>query len=155
MTRLTALLDKYRSSSKTEREKGTYFEQLIQCYLQNEPGYAELYGEVLSYADWAETEGLSARDTGIDLLHSCAVNIDAPSVGADLRVCSDKKGAQADAPLHGTSMPEQQIFRVEKMRYGKTKIDGKTRISPPGLIVLDSASPCKQSYRLTFLKIKL
>ncbi len=68
MTKLTALLEKYRALSKTEREKGTYFELLIQCYLQNEPSYADLYSDVWTYADWAKEQGLKAQDTGIDLV---------------------------------------------------------------------------------------
>ncbi len=36
MSALSALLDTYRSASVTEREKGTYFEELICAYLRNE-----------------------------------------------------------------------------------------------------------------------
>ena len=36
MSALQALLDTYRKTSTTEREKGTYFEVLIVCYLRNE-----------------------------------------------------------------------------------------------------------------------
>jgi predicted helicase len=68
VTDLQSLLDQYRALSKTEREKGTYFEKLIQCYLRNEPSYADLYSDVWMYADWAKTEGLKAHDTGIDLI---------------------------------------------------------------------------------------
>ena len=68
MTKLQTLLDQYRSLSHSEREKGTYFEQLIQCYLQHEPSYADLYSEVWMYADWAKAEGHNAQDVGIDLV---------------------------------------------------------------------------------------
>jgi hypothetical protein len=34
MSALTELLDKYRAAALTEREKGTYFEELILSYLR-------------------------------------------------------------------------------------------------------------------------
>jgi predicted helicase len=64
MTQLIALLNKYRFLSNTEWEKGTYFEKLIQCYLQNEPSYTDLYNDVWMYADWAKADGKKAQDTG-------------------------------------------------------------------------------------------
>jgi predicted helicase len=68
MTALQKLLDTYRQASVTEREKGTYFEELICTYLRNEATYRDLYTKVWTYADWAREQGLSARDTGIDLV---------------------------------------------------------------------------------------
>ena len=68
MTQLETLLNQYRSLSQTEREKGTYFEQLVQCYLKHEPCYADLYSDVWMYADWAKSEGTNAQDVGIDLV---------------------------------------------------------------------------------------
>lgn len=65
---LFKLLDTYRQASKSEREKGTYFEQLTQGYLQNEPYYRDLYTEVLMYSDWAKKNGRDGRDVGIDLV---------------------------------------------------------------------------------------
>ena len=68
MSALSALLDTYRAMSVTEREKGTYFEKLIVCYLQTEPSYADLYDAVWTYQEWAKESGHSAKDTGIDLV---------------------------------------------------------------------------------------
>lgn len=68
MTALENLLNSYRQSSVTEREKGTYFEELIICYLRNEATYRDLYSDVWTYADWAAQQGLDKRDTGIDLV---------------------------------------------------------------------------------------
>lgn len=65
---LTALLTHFRQTSQSEREKGTYFEELIRAYFRNEPIYADLYREVWTYADWAKAQGLDGRDTGIDLV---------------------------------------------------------------------------------------
>jgi len=68
MSALSALLDTYRSASVTEREKGTYFEELISAYLRNEATYRDLYDKVWMYSDWAKEQGLDGRDTGIDLV---------------------------------------------------------------------------------------
>lgn len=68
MSDLSVLLDTYRSLSVSEREKGTYFEKLIVCYLRTEPTYADLYDAVWTYQDWAVEQGYSAKDTGIDLV---------------------------------------------------------------------------------------
>lgn len=68
MTALSLLLDHYRNSSMSEREKGTYFEELMLCYLRNEATYRDLYSEVWTYADWAAHQGLDKRDAGIDLV---------------------------------------------------------------------------------------
>lgn len=68
MTALQKLLDHYRAAAQTEREKGTYFEDLIRCYFRHEPKYRELYESVWTYADWAREQGKSAQDTGIDLV---------------------------------------------------------------------------------------
>ena len=68
MTPLQNLLNTYRQASVTEREKGTYFEELIRTYLRNEATYRDLYSKVWTYAEWAREQGLDARDTGIDLV---------------------------------------------------------------------------------------
>ena len=61
---LQSLLDRYRKSAKTEREKGEYFELLIKNFLENDPMYADLFTNVWTYAEWARTEGLNESDTG-------------------------------------------------------------------------------------------
>jgi hypothetical protein len=53
MTTLNNLLDSFRNAAVTEREKGTYFEELICTYLRNEAIYRDLYSDVWTYADWA------------------------------------------------------------------------------------------------------
>lgn len=67
-TPLQSILNDFRSAAVTEREKGTYFEELIRTYLRNEATYADLYSDVWLYADWAKEQGLVAKDTGIDLV---------------------------------------------------------------------------------------
>jgi predicted helicase len=71
-TPLEVLLDTYRNASVTEREKGTYFEELIACYLRNEATYKDLYIAVMPYAQWAEKQGIDKRDAGIDLVAETA-----------------------------------------------------------------------------------
>lgn len=68
MTALEKLLDTFRHAAVTEREKGTYFEELIVCYLRNEATYRDLYSDVWTYAEWANLQGLDKRDAGIDLV---------------------------------------------------------------------------------------
>lgn len=72
MTALQTLLNDFRSSAKTEREKGGYFEELIVQYLKAEPAYYDQYSNVWPYAEWTRGEGMKygrgASDEGIDLV---------------------------------------------------------------------------------------
>lgn len=72
MSPLIAILDAYRNASVTEREKGTYFEELTICYLRNEATYKDLYSDVWTYSQWAELQGLPKNDAGIDLVAKTA-----------------------------------------------------------------------------------
>lgn len=64
------LITTYRTSAKSEREKGTYFELLCIKYFENEPAYADLFTKVQPYTEWAKEQGLTGKDTGIDLVAS-------------------------------------------------------------------------------------
>jgi predicted helicase len=71
MSALQTILASYREASQTEREKGTYFEELICTYLRYEATYADLYSDVWMFSDWAKEHpefNISAKDTGIDLV---------------------------------------------------------------------------------------
>lgn len=68
MSALTTLLDTFRHAAVSESEKGTYFEELIVCYLRTEPLYADLYDKVWPYKVWAGENGHPVKDTGIDLV---------------------------------------------------------------------------------------
>lgn len=68
MSALKKLLDSYRLIAATPREKGTYFEELIICYLRHEAAYHDLYSDIWAYRDWAKLQGLDGHDTGIDLV---------------------------------------------------------------------------------------
>jgi len=69
-SKLYSLLDSYRQSSKTNRELGTYFEELVVAYFENDDIQKQFYNKVWSYADWVEETGLaeSKADVGIDLV---------------------------------------------------------------------------------------
>ena len=68
MTALSSLLTSFRQAAVSEREKGTYFEELILAYLRNEATYRDLYRQVWTWADWAPAHGFTAKDDGIDLV---------------------------------------------------------------------------------------
>ncbi len=68
LTPLQQILAAFRAASVTEREKGTYFEELICVYLRNEPTYADLYSDIWMLADIPAEFGISTNDTGIDLV---------------------------------------------------------------------------------------
>ena len=68
MSALQDLLARYREISQTEREKGTYFENLIIQYFKNEASYKDLYSHVWTFSDWAALQGLPKNDAGIDLV---------------------------------------------------------------------------------------
>lgn len=72
MSALHDLLESYRHSSKTEREKGTYFELLIKDFLKHDPTYAPNFSDVLTYTEWSTQQGIDSRDTGIDLVAKLA-----------------------------------------------------------------------------------
>ena len=62
------ILIQLNHNSQTQREKGTYFENLIVVYFKHEPKYQDLYQEVLTYSQWAERKNFNKTDTGIDLV---------------------------------------------------------------------------------------
>lgn len=68
MTALQTILSQFREMALSERDKGTDFEHLSLVYLRNEPYYRDLYREVMTYGQWAQQQGLTKKDTGIDLI---------------------------------------------------------------------------------------
>lgn len=65
---LRQLLEAYRAGAKTEREKGAYFERLCVEFIKNDPEMAQQYEDAWGYSDWADGEGISKKDVGIDLV---------------------------------------------------------------------------------------
>lgn len=73
MTALSNLLNTFRATAKTEREKGNYFENLVKMYLRTEPKYQDLYQSVWLWEEWraewiAQGQQDPGKDTGIDLV---------------------------------------------------------------------------------------
>ena len=68
MSALANLLDTFRATAHSEREKGSYFERLVKAYLQNEPYYRDLYaGKVWLWEEWRkEAAGRGTGDVGSD-----------------------------------------------------------------------------------------
>lgn len=65
-TPLRQVLAQFRESSRTEREKGTYFERLAVAFLKNDSGMQQEYEDAWLFSDWAKAHSLSAADIGID-----------------------------------------------------------------------------------------
>lgn len=71
---LNRLLETFRQAAQTEREKGTYFEELVKTYLLNEPSYKDLFnGKVFLWEEWRRywiQQGNTdpGADAGIDLV---------------------------------------------------------------------------------------
>ena len=65
---LRNILAECEESSKSQREKGACFEQLVIKYFENDALYRDDYKEILFFGDWARRHGIDARDTGIDLV---------------------------------------------------------------------------------------
>ncbi|NJR43567.1 MAG: hypothetical protein HC767_13860 [Akkermansiaceae bacterium] len=72
MSPLQKILENYRANSKTEREKGTYFEKLTQAYFEKDDIQRQEFSRVWTYAEWAKSQGISKSDTGIDLVAEMA-----------------------------------------------------------------------------------
>lgn len=65
---LFQILENIRLKSKSEFEKGEYFERLIKVFLENDPLAGQDYDKVWLFRDWASERGLPAKDIGIDLV---------------------------------------------------------------------------------------
>ena len=62
---LDALLDEYRARARSEREKGTLFEELTRQFLLHDARFAHQFKEIYLWSEWPERR---TGDTGIDLV---------------------------------------------------------------------------------------
>ena len=62
------ILDKYRTISFSERDKGDRFERLMQAYLMTDPKYAYKLKKVWLWGEFHGKNDLGGGDTGIDLV---------------------------------------------------------------------------------------
>ena len=62
---LDALLDEYHARARSEREKGTLFEELTRQFLLHDARFAHQFKEIYLWSEWPERR---TGDTGIDLV---------------------------------------------------------------------------------------
>ena len=55
-------------STYSSREIGDYFEEVCIVFLKNDKGFKNNIKGVTKFSNWAKSNGLSAQDTGIDLV---------------------------------------------------------------------------------------
>lgn len=67
-TPLRQLLAQFRDASKTQREKGNYFERLAVAFIKNDPGMVQEYEDAWLLGDWAKASGIRASDIGVDVV---------------------------------------------------------------------------------------
>ena len=68
MTSLDHLLESYRTSAISERDKGTAFEKLVAAWLIADPVQSKRFAQVELWSDWARRQELDRTDIGIDLV---------------------------------------------------------------------------------------
>lgn len=59
------ILDQFRKSAYSERDKGDKFERLMQAYLQTDPKYAYFFKNVWLWSEFHGKSDLGGQDTGI------------------------------------------------------------------------------------------
>ncbi|HUD81077.1 MAG TPA: type ISP restriction/modification enzyme [Patescibacteria group bacterium] len=62
------ILEKYRTISTSERDKGDRFEKLMRSYLLTDPLYRNKFDDVWLWNDFPGRRNLGTKDTGIDLV---------------------------------------------------------------------------------------
>lgn len=67
-TPLRKLLAQFRDASRTEREKGSYFERLAVAFLKNDPGMLQEYEDAWLLGDWEKAHRVSGSDIGVDVV---------------------------------------------------------------------------------------
>lgn len=62
------LISQINNIADSQRLRGTYFEYLVQAYLQNEPTYRNEFSNVWMLSEVPEEIGIPKNDTGVDLV---------------------------------------------------------------------------------------
>ncbi len=62
------ILEKFRQTAVTERQKGALFEKLMQRWLLSDPRYCNLLKEVWLWEEFPQRTEFGGKDTGIDLV---------------------------------------------------------------------------------------
>ena len=66
--RVNEFLEVLRQESLDTVDQGSKFERLVRACLSVAPVYHQQYGRVYRWGEWARRHGISAQDTGIDLV---------------------------------------------------------------------------------------
>ena len=140
---LDALLDEYRARAKSEREKGTLFEELTRQFLLHDARFAHQFKEIYL---WSECPERRTGDTGIDLVaisfsHITLAALYARDERLDAKMSSMKlKGQKAEniivaqiSKLHAKTDIEQtkgiQLGEYKHACYSFTRKHKYARIS--------------------------
>src|SRR5699024_271089 len=62
------LISQINNIADSQRLRGTYFEYLVQAYLQNEPTYRNEFSNVWMLSEVPKEIGIPKNDTGVDLV---------------------------------------------------------------------------------------
>ena len=108
---LRRALDRIVDHSKDTTEKGRYFERAVKVYLEKDKTQRQHYDKVWHYADWAEQQGFTRTDKGIDLV-------------ACLRNSEDLVAIQCKYRDEGGSISKKEIdsFVAEALSKGINKL---------------------------------
>jgi predicted helicase len=68
MAHLEEVLEKFNDDALSQKEKGDSFERLMVGYLRTTPLFSGMFTEVWRWIDFPWREGISLRDTGIDIV---------------------------------------------------------------------------------------
>lgn len=118
---LDALLDEYRARAKSEREKGTLFEELTRQFLLHDARFAHQFKEIYLWGEWPER---STGDTGIDLVaipvsHITLAALHARDERLDAKMSSMK--------LNGQEAKNSIVAQVSTL-HAKTDVEQTTGI---------------------------
>jgi len=140
---LDALLDEYRARAKSEREKGTLFEELTRQFLLHDARFAHQFKEIYLWSEWPQRR---TGDTGIDLAaipvsHITLAALHARDERLDAKMSSMKLNGQEPeniiiaqiSTLHAKTDIEQtkgiQLGEYKHARYSFTRKHKYTSIS--------------------------
>ena len=152
---LIHVLDQLRLRSRSEFEKGEYFERLVKVFFENDDIQSQHYDEVWHFRDWAKEQGLQAKDIGIDLVARlrdgsgfCAIQckfydadhrIQKPEIDSFISAASSKHFVSlvlVDTTLHDLSPNAQSVLdhldrdyhRIALSDLEKSRIDWATYV---------------------------
>ncbi len=161
---LSKLLEQMRLKSRSEFEKGAYFESLVKAYLENDALQKQHYDKVWHFSDWAKEQSLPAKDTGIDLVarHAdgsgyCAIQckfyapehrIQKTDIDSFVAAASSKEFVSlvlVDTTLHDLSPNAQAVFdnvdrdyhRISLSDLEKSQIDWATYLRENRVALLE------------------